>query len=118
MFRRMALASSLLLPLALLPLNQAQAGGDYIYTKNFMNEVNRQNFDGTGTASSLGLLGVGANINIFGDYIYMSYGGIKRMKLDGSELSTLSTTSGIFSLATDGTYFYYGFEMTQKIGRM
>ena len=115
---KVGLITILAIAASLFSASEAVAGGDYFFTKNYNDEVVRQNFDGTGSPLSIGEFGQGANLNIFGDYIYATYQGIKRMKLDGSDSSTLSSTQDIFSLASDGTYFYYGFETTQKIGRM
>jgi hypothetical protein len=98
----------------------ANASGDeYIWTRDYSSEVKKRLLDGTGNLSTVTSgIGSGAGLYSYGSHVYATYGYLKRFALDGTGLTTLSTSADLMSVVSDGTYLYYGFESLQKIGRM
>jgi hypothetical protein len=113
-FALFATASSLFISA---PANAS--GGEYIWTRDYSSEVKKRLLDGTGTQTN-GTSGIGNGLGLYayGNFIYTSYGNIKRFSVDGTGITTLKTLSDVMSVVSDGTYLYYGFENLQKIGRM
>jgi hypothetical protein len=94
-------------------------GGEFIWTKNYNNEAVKRPLDGSGSnVTATTTLGAGLALYIYGDYLYTCYGKVRRVGLDGTGATTLRTLADVYSVVSDGTYLYYGYENTQKIGRM
>lgn len=108
------LASSL----GLLSTPQAQATGNTIFTCSYSGGLNARAIDGSGSQTSVLAVTGCVEIDAAGDYIYMSYGQIRRVKKDGTGLTTLRTISDQYGLLINGGYIYYGYEYGRKIGRM
>jgi hypothetical protein len=114
MFAIFATASTLFnVPLA------SASSGEFIWTKNYSGEAVKRPLDGSGSnVTATSTFGAGLALYIYGDYLYTCYGKVRRVGLDGTGATTLRTLSDIYSVVSDGTYLYYGFENAQKIGRM
>ena len=113
------------LPLGLLLSNlispwmpQAAATGNTIFTCNYNAGLKARPIDGTGSQTSISSITGCVEIDAAGDYIYMSYGQIRRISKDGTGLTTLRTISDQYGLLINGGYIYYGYEYGRKIGRM
>ena len=90
---------------------------EYIWAKTYGGELQKRPLDGSGSWTTVGNLGAGLNLFPFGGKVYMCYGAIRSMNLDGTGATTLRGVSSA-GCVTDGNYIYYGYETTQAIGRM
>jgi hypothetical protein len=92
---------------------------EFIWTKNYSNEAVKRPLDGSGSnVTATSTLGAGLGLYIYGNHLYTCYGKVRRVGLDGTGATTLRTLADVYSVVSDGTYLYYGYENTQKIGRM
>lgn len=122
MRKRLTKFLSLSLFVSLVQINvapiSAQAVGNTIYTISYGGGLKARPLDGTGTQYSVGSVSQSIDIAAKGSYIYLSFGGIKRINSDGTGLTTLRSVSGQMGLFIDGSYIYYGYEYGRTIGRM
>jgi len=104
--------------LAAIQTNPANATGNTIFTSSFNSGVKGRAIDGTGTQFNVSSVASALELEASGGFIYSSYGGIRRMATNGSGLTTLRTVAGQQGIVISGSYIYYGYEYTRKIGRM
>lgn len=104
--------------LVFIQTSPAYATGDTIFTSSFNSGVKGRAINGTGTQRNISSVSAAVELEASGGFIYSSYGGIRRMATDGSGLTTLRTISGQQGIVISGSFIYYGYEYTRKIGRM
>ena len=116
---RIGLLTSLFLSSLVSPfMPHAAATGNTIFTCAYSGGLKARAIDGSGSQSTIGSLSACIEIEASGDYIYMSYGSIRRIHKDGTGLVTLRTVTDQYGLLINGGYIYYGYEYGRKIGRM
>ncbi len=108
------------MPLQGFSAHSASAASDeFIWIKSYSGEILKRSLDASGVnVAATTNMGAGLALYAYGDYLYTCYGKVRRVKLDGTGATTLRTATDIYSVVSDGTYLYYGFEFAQKIGRM
>ena len=114
-FLALALLSGALISI---PISPASATGNTIFTIAANTGLKGRPIDGTGSQSTIGSVSLGVEIEASGNYIYISYGSIRRINTDGTGLVTLRTVADQYGILLDGGYIYYGYQYTRKIGRM
>jgi hypothetical protein len=101
-----------------LSIPNAAATGNTIFTCSYSGGLQARAIDGTGSQTTISSTTGCVEIDAAGDFIYMSYGSIRRINKNGTGLITLRTISDQLGLLINGSYIYYGYEYGRKIGRM
>lgn len=101
-----------------IPASPAMATGTTIFTISYSGGLKGRPIDGTGSQATIGSVSGGVEIKASGNYVYISYGSVRRINTNGTGLTTLRTVADQYGIALDGGYIYYGYEYTRKIGRM
>jgi hypothetical protein len=95
------------------------ATDEFVWAKSYSGEIQKRALDASGSNTTATTnVGAGLGLYAYGNYLYICYGQVRRVGLDGTGATTLRTLADIYSVVSDGTYLYYGYENTQKIGRM